>query len=95
MTKYPAAMITFYDEETQTFKTCVTLRSRVQTAIDRAVVHTVEPESQNEPITDEHARLLGAMAFLQFAAGNPELRSRLQTTTKEPMNWSPVKRPAE
>ncbi|NIF53637.1 hypothetical protein F3J19_16290 [Burkholderia sp. Ax-1724] len=89
------AVITFYDDATQTVKTCVVLRDRVQSAIDRAVAHTVEPEDSGAPVTDEHARLLGGTSFLILAAGYPELRPRLQITTKEPMDWTPPKPPTE
>jgi len=82
------ALVTFYDDETQTVKTCAILKDRIQGAIDRAVLHDAGPDLPNEPITDEHARLLGGMAFLLLATGAPELRSRLQITTKEPMLWS-------
>jgi hypothetical protein len=81
------AIITFYDDQTQTVKTCAILKDRVQDAIDRAVPHNAGPDQPDEPITDEHARLLGGVAFLLLAAGAPELRSRLQITTKAPMVW--------
>ncbi|KVT46733.1 hypothetical protein [Burkholderia multivorans] len=89
------AVVTYYDEETQTFKTCAVLRDRVQGAIDRAVSHEIEPQEPDVPIGDEHARVLGGMIFLILAAGYPELRSRLQITTKEPMDWTPPKPPVE
>jgi hypothetical protein len=89
MTAKDRAVVTYYDDETQTVKTCVVLKDRVQRAIDAAVQHTVEPEAPDAPITDEHARLLGGMAFLILAAGYPEMRGRLQITTREPMKWEP------
>ena len=89
------AVVTYYDDETQTVKTCVVLRDRVQAAIDRALPHTVEPEEPGSTITDEHARLLGGMTFLILAGGYPELRPRLQITTKEPMDWTPTKPPGD
>ncbi|WP_105132613.1 hypothetical protein [Burkholderia sp. BE12] len=87
------AVVTYYDEDTQTFKTCVVLRDRIQGAVDRALQHEIEPEDPEAPITDEHARLLGGMTFLILASGYPELRPRLQITTKEPMDWTPVDPP--
>ncbi|KOE22386.1 hypothetical protein, partial [Burkholderia multivorans] len=69
------------------------LGSRSQGAIDRAVSHEIEPQEPDAPIGDEHARVLGGMIFLILAAGYPELRSRLQITTKEPMDWTPPKPP--
>jgi len=88
MSSQDRAIVTFYDDQTQTVKTCVVLKDRVQDAIHRAVLHNAGPDQPNEPITDEHARLLGGIAFLLLATGAPELRSRLQITTKEPMVWS-------
>lgn len=89
------AVVTYYDDETQTVKTCVVLRDRVQGAIDRALAHAVEPKKPEEPITDEHARLLGGMTFLILAGGYPELRPRCKITTTEPMDWTPVNPPGE
>jgi len=83
------AIVTFYDDQTQTVKTCAILKDRIQGAIDRAVLHDSGPDQPDEAITDEHARLLGGMAFLLLATGAQELRSRLQITTKEPMIWAP------
>ncbi|MGN6082033.1 hypothetical protein [Trinickia sp.] len=88
------AVVTYYDSETQTVKTCVVLKDRVQGAIDRAVQHSVAPEAADAPITDEDARLLGGTTFLILAAGYPEMRARLQITTKEPMTWEPPAPPS-
>lgn len=87
------AFITFYDDATQIVKACVVPKDEVQGAIERAMKHGVGPESPDYPITDEHARLLGGMAYLMHAAGYPELRPRLQITTKQPVNWAPVRHP--
>ena len=95
MSQKNRAVVTYYDDETQTVKTCVVLRHRVQGAIDAALSHTVDPEASDAPITDEHARLLGGMTFLLLAGGYPELRLRLQITTAEPMDWTPPKPPGE
>lgn len=95
MTTKDRAVVTYYDDETQTVKTCVVLKDRVQSAIERAVQHTVEPETSDAPITDEHARLLGGMTFMILAAGYPEMRPRLQITTREPMNWERPKPPSD
>lgn len=88
----PAA-ITFYDEATQTVKVCTVSRDEVQVAIERAMKHDLGLESPDAPITNEHARLLGGMAFLILASGYPELRPRLQITTKRPVNWTPALHP--
>lgn len=85
--------IVIYDENIQTVKACVVPREEVQGAIERAMKHDLGLASPDEPITDEHARLLGGMAFLILASGYPEMRPRLQITTKQPVNWTPVLHP--
>lgn len=45
-------------------------------------------EGSTQPINDEDARKLGAMAILMQAGVHTELRDRLQITTAEPMVWT-------
>lgn len=85
------AFVVLYDEETQQFTASTVAKSRIESAMGKAIRLDVAPEQKDEPITDEHARLLGGMAFLVLASGYPELRSRLQVTTKEPMKWDSVR----
>ncbi|CAB3782075.1 hypothetical protein LMG28614_01362 [Paraburkholderia ultramafica] len=100
MAKPPRATIVFYDEETQQLKLCTVFRREVQVVIDRELARsggmTIPPdasEHSTQPIGDEDARKLGAMAILMQAGVHEELRNRLHITTAEPIDWSPPPRP--
>lgn len=96
MADQATANIIFFDPDTQQLKLCSVAQSRVQSAIDRALVLPFPldaPEDSTAPITDEDARKLGGMLLLMQAAAHPELRDRLQITTESPMNWAPAERP--
>lgn len=96
--KLPRATIIFYDEDSQQLKMCTVFRREIQVAIDREIARTGgttippdAPEHSTQPIGDEDARKLGSMAILMQAFAHPELRERLQITTAEPVNWTPMK----
>jgi hypothetical protein len=93
MRKPARAFITFYDEQTQTLKVCTVPKASIQSSIDRALVLDVAPERPDEKVTDEHARQLGGLAIHMLAAAIPELQARIQITTKEPIDWSPIPEP--
>jgi hypothetical protein len=102
MSKPPRATIVFYDDETQQLRMCTVFRREVQGVIDRELARsggmTIPPDAQehsSQPIGDEDARKLGALAILMQAGVHDELRKRLQITTAEPVNWTPTKPPAE
>ena len=98
MATSPGASILYYDEDTQQLKICTVPRSRVQAIIDNASPMTIPPdapEHSTSAITDEDARQLGSMAILIQAMAHLELRQRLQITTAEPMDWSPIKPPTD
>ncbi|MGF6484818.1 hypothetical protein [Paraburkholderia sp. JPY419] len=102
MSKHPRATIIFYDEQTQQLKMCTVFRREVQTVIDREIARsggmTIPPGAEEygtEPIGDEDARKLGAMAILMQAGVHVELRERLQITTAEPVNWDKQKPSAD
>ncbi|MEX3810172.1 hypothetical protein AB3X96_07870 [Paraburkholderia sp. BR13439] len=102
MSKPPRATIIFYDEQTQQLKMCTVFRREVQTVIDREIARsggmTIPPGAEEygtEPIGDEDARKLGAMAILMQAGVHVELRERLQITTAEPINWDKQKPSAD
>ncbi|WP_244196206.1 hypothetical protein [Paraburkholderia susongensis] len=66
--------------------------------LDHAMSMPVPPEAQehsDQPITNEDARQLDGMMMLLQGYANPELRERLQITTAEQMNWTPMKPPTE
>lgn len=99
--KPPRATIVFYDEDTQQLKLCTVFRREVQAVIDRELARsggmTIPPDAldhSSEPIGDEDARRLGAMAILMQAGAHEELRTRLQITTAEPVQWAPAKPPS-
>lgn len=102
MSKPPRATIVFYDEDTQQLRMCTVFRREVQTVIDREIARTdgmtIPPdieEHSTEPIGDEDARKLGAMAIRMQAGVHAELRDRLRIiTTAEPINWGSPKPPA-
>ncbi|MDR5743685.1 hypothetical protein QCE73_11040 [Caballeronia sp. LZ029] len=94
------ATIVFYDEDSQQLQVCTVRRDAVQSAIaERTAAGFVfnlpadRADRCSEPVTDEHARLIGCMAILSQAQAHPELRPRLQITTANPMNWEPIERP--
>lgn len=100
MSKLPRATIVFYDEDVQQLKMCTVFRREVQTVIDREMARsggmTIPPDAHEhspEPIGDEDARKLGAMAILMQAAVHAELRDRLRLTSGEPVNWGEHKPP--
>lgn len=93
-----SAFISYYDQETQQIKFCVVPRARVQVAIDRALTLAVppdSPENSDAPITNEDAHKLGCMALLCHTKAHPELELRLQTIAGGPVEWAPIKPPAE
>jgi hypothetical protein len=102
MSKLPRATIVFYDEGTQQLRMCTVFRREVQTVIDRELdrsggmtIPPDAPEHSSQPICDEDARKLGAMAILMQAVVHDDLRKRLQITTADPIDWTPAKPPAE
>jgi hypothetical protein len=92
-TKLARATIIFYDEEAQQLKQINIFRRDVQSAIDREMARGMPmtipfpAEDEHTPLTDEDARKLGCMAFLQQASVFPEVRARLRITLAEPVNW--------
>ncbi|WP_322053589.1 hypothetical protein [Paraburkholderia bannensis] len=102
MTKPPRATIIFYDEDVQQLRMCTVFRREVQSVIDREIARSggmmVPPDAEehgSQPIGDEDARRLGAMAILMQAGVHAELRERLQITTAEPIDWTTPKPPSE
>lgn len=101
MSKPPRATIVFYDEHAQQLKICTVFRREVQAVIDREIARSggmsIPPNAEEhgaEPIGDEDARKLGAMAILMQAGVHEELRDRLRLTTAEPIDWVAPKPPA-
>lgn len=98
MEKPPRATIVFYDEEMEQVRICTVFRKEVQAVIDREIARsggmTIPPDAEANdarPLTDEDARQLGGLAILMQAGVHPELRPRLQITTKVPVDWTPTK----
>ncbi|WP_051888256.1 hypothetical protein [Caballeronia sordidicola] len=81
--------ITFYDDESDTFKYSWLRRSTVEPFLDRAPLDALPSPAAGAPITNEDARLLGGMAFLSMVGRRQSLRERLQITTAAPMDWTP------
>lgn len=96
------ASIIFYDERTQQLKMCTVFRHKVQAVIDEEIAWngdmTIPPGAQAnamQPVRDEDARRLGAMAILMQAGVHVELRERLQITTEATMDWTSICNPHE
>jgi hypothetical protein len=83
------AFITFYDDQSDTFKYSWLRRSTIQPFLDRAPVDALPSPAPGAPITNEDARLLGGMTFLNLIGGHESLRDRLKITTATPMDWTP------
>jgi hypothetical protein len=86
--------ITFYDDESDTFKYSWLRRSTVEPFLDRAPIDALPSPAPGAPITNEDARLLGGMAFLSLVGGRHNLRDRLEIATTTPMDWTPPVPPA-
>ncbi|WP_028225284.1 hypothetical protein [Paraburkholderia ferrariae] len=95
MIKSPRAAIVFYDEDSQEFKICNVLRSKVQALIDNATVMPVPLEEHDAAITDEDARRLGGMVMLMQGHTNTGLRERFKITIERPMKWESPQRPEQ
>jgi len=93
MVKGEVAFVSFYDSDTDQVRFCIVPRSRVQSAIDNALVMNVPPsapDDSRDPLTDEDARKLGGMALLCHGKQHPELRERLKFAGAESVSWTAV-----
>ena len=98
MTKREVAFVSFYDSDTGQVRFCIVPRSRVQGAIENALVLNIPPsapDDSRDPLTDEDARKLGGMALLCHGKEHPELRDRLKITGGESVTWTSARRPSE
>ena len=86
------AVIVYYDAETGVLKGCATFLSKLEPVIQQRVSVDL-PFDSHDAITDEDARKIGGYVIMLIAGGEPELREKLQITTSEPMDWTPIKRP--
>ncbi|WP_238295265.1 hypothetical protein [Caballeronia novacaledonica] len=96
MVKGEVAFVSFYDSDTGQVRFCIVPRSRVQAAIDNALVMNIPPsapDDSREPFTDEDARKLGGMVLLCHGKQHPELRERLQFVGAESVSWTSADRP--
>jgi hypothetical protein len=91
LTKPQRVTLVFYNEEVRQIQICTVVRSEVERVLERQITRgtamtvPLGSEDADPKMYDDVLKQIGGIAVLSQGIANPELRSRFQFTTENPM----------